>query len=72
MKPDLTYDRREMGEHVRGDADPALRHAKARIVALNSDTPDEPPEPVSEPKTREPDKFTDTEILSLFSTLRRH
>ncbi|MCA1529946.1 restriction endonuclease [Bradyrhizobium yuanmingense] len=62
----------KLASRVGGDADPALQHAKARIRALNSETPDETPEPVLEPKMREPDKFTDTEILSLFSTLRRH
>jgi hypothetical protein len=62
----------KLASRIGGDADSALQHAKARIRALNSETPDEPPEPVPEPKSREPDKFTDTEILSLFSTLRRH
>ncbi|UPT97733.1 hypothetical protein J4G48_0006435 [Bradyrhizobium barranii subsp. apii] len=62
----------KLATRIGGDADPALQHAKARIRALNSETPDEPPEPIPEPKSREPDKFTDKEILSLFSTLRRH
>lgn len=62
----------KLAARVGGDADPAIWHAKARIRELNSETPDDTPESVPEPKSREPDKFTDTEIVSLFSTLRRH
>lgn len=62
----------KLASRVGEDAGSALQHAKARIRELNSETPVEAPESVPEPKSREPDKFTDTEILSLFSTLRRH
>jgi len=62
----------KLAQRVGQDASTAIRHAEARIRELNSVTPDETPEPVTSPKSREPEKFSDTDLVSLFSTLRRH